>query len=149
MLFRSPNMIAIAKQADEIGMKEPLLSWSLWQDPASLAVGTAAEEIVYSYPEDPRELASKTAFKQRFREAYGEEPTIYAGNAYDSYKILVGAIAVCGRDRECITTHLASVKDYEGANGIITVDARGVTMRPEVSMKTVRSGAFVEMKISE
>lgn len=141
ILGYAANMIQIVKQADEAGIATPILTWNLFQDPAAL--GNLSDQVVYTYPEDPRELPVKTAFKKRFVERYGQEPSLYAANAYDSYMILASAVKACGKDKECIKSKLSSVKDYEGANGFISVDERGIGQRTEVSIKAVRDGKFV------
>ncbi|MEK6959737.1 MAG: ABC transporter substrate-binding protein [Nanoarchaeota archaeon] len=143
VLGYSTNMIQIVKQADEVGFFVPILTWNLFQDPASIKLDNLSDSVVYTYPEDPRELSVKTAFKKRFMERFGQEPTLYAANAYDSYMILDLAVKSCGKDNECVKSKLASVKDYEGGNGFISVDDRGVGQRPEVSIKAVRNGKFV------
>ncbi len=136
-------MVAIVKQADELGLKEPVLTWNLWQDSSVLNLGPAAERVIFSYPEDPRDLPVKTAFKKKFKRAFGEDPSLYAANAYDSYKILADAVKQCDKDRECSKQKLYEVNGYEGANGFITVDDRGVGQRSEVSIKTVKGGNFI------
>ena len=65
----STNMIQIVKQADEVGFV-PILTWNLFQDPASIKLDNLSDSVVYTYPEDPRELSVKTAFKKRFMERY-------------------------------------------------------------------------------
>jgi branched-chain amino acid transport system substrate-binding protein len=136
-------MVGIVKQAHELGLEMPMLTWNLFQDPAVLQLDKLAENVVFTFPEDPRDLPVKSAFKKHFQEAFGSEPSLYAANAYDSYKILANAVKRCGKDKECIKNQLYAVKDYEGANGFITVDERGVGQRAEVSLKTVKNGAFV------
>lgn len=143
MLGYVPNMMSVVKQASELGINKPLLSWNLFQDRQVLGLGRLAEQVTYSFPEDPRNLPGKTSFKQKYKDTYGEDPTLYAANAYDSYRILDSAISECANDRECIKKRLYATKDYDGANGFITVDERGVGQRSEVSIKTVRNGSFV------
>ena len=143
MLGYAANMVGIVKQSDELGFTKPILTWNLFQDPAVLQLGKLAENVVYTFPEDPRELPVKAAFKTRFRAAFGTDPGLYAANAYDSYKILADVVKQCGKDKSCIKSKLYAIKDYEGANGFITVDNRGVGQRAEVSLKTVKNGSFV------
>ncbi len=146
MFGYSPNMIALAKQYSELNLQPQLLSWSLWQDNAVLPLGAIAEKVVYSYPEDSRDLPVKAAFKKKFKAMHGEEPSIYAANAYDSYNLLHAATTACGQDRECIKSKLYAVKDYEGANGFITVDDRGVTQRSQTAIKQVAHGTFTTLE---
>ncbi len=142
----APNMVLIIKQANELNVQLPFLTWNLYQDSAVLqGLGSLAEQAVYTYPEDPQDLPVKAAFKKKFEEAYGSEPTLYAANSYDSYKILASAIRTCSKNRECIKSQLYKIKGYEGANGFITVDERGIGQRSEVSLKSVRNGAFVTL----
>jgi branched-chain amino acid transport system substrate-binding protein len=140
----TPNYINLVKQAKELGVKVPLLGWSLYQYPEVIqSLGEDASMVVYSYPEDPRELNAKMRFKEQFQDRYGVEPDIYAANAYDSYMIVKSALDKCKKNRECIKQELYSLNNYEGVNGFITVDDRGVCIREEVAMKTVRNGTFV------
>lgn len=137
------NMIQMVKQANELGMKKPILSWNLFQDHQVLSLGLLAEQVIFTYPEDPRYLSVKSSFHQHYIEQFGKEPTLYAANAYDSYRILSDAISLCKKDRECIKRYLYAIKNYEGANGFLTVDNKGVGQRSQVSLKTVRNRLFV------
>jgi len=144
MMGYASNLISITKQSTELGLKADLLTWSLFQDPAVLeTLKDTAEQVVFTYPEDPRDLPVKSAFKKKFIDAYGIESGVYAANAYDSYRLLAQAISICASNEDCIKVELSSIKDYEGANGFITVDERGIGQRSEVAMKTVRSAKFV------
>ncbi len=138
------NLVGVVKQVAEWNVSVPILTWNLYQDPSVLTgLGSLAEQVVYTYPEDPKDLPVKTAFKKKFKATYGSEPTLYAANAYDSYKILAAALKECGKDHECIKNKLYAVKNHEGANGYLSVDSRGVGQRSEVSLKTVKSGSFI------
>lgn len=140
------HFVSIIRQASELNWKVSFLTWNLFQDPSVVkGLGSLAEQVVYTYPEDPRDLPVKVAFKKKFKKVYGSEPTLYAANAYDSYKILAAAIQQCGKDKECIKNKLYAIKNYEGANGFLSVDERGVGQRSEVSLKTVKNGTFVAM----
>jgi len=140
----APNLVGIIKQSHELGITVPLLTWNLFQDPSIIkGLGVLAENVTYTFPEDPRNLPIKSAFKEHFRQVYGVEPGLYAANAYDSYMILARAVQKCQNDKECLKNELGNVRNFEGANGFITVDERGVGQRSEVSLKTVADGKFV------
>lgn len=138
-----PELINILTQKEQLQIGIPALTWSLFQDPAVLEMEKTAETVVYTYPEDPRSLAKKEHFKNKYWEKYGAEPDIYAANGYDTYLIAVEVSKSCGKNHNCIREYLSNVQEYEGANGFITVDARGVGQREEVSVKTVREKKFI------
>ncbi|PIN75111.1 hypothetical protein COV18_05150 [Candidatus Woesearchaeota archaeon CG10_big_fil_rev_8_21_14_0_10_37_12] len=139
-----PDSILLVKQAEELGINLPILTWNLYQDQNVIdQLGKLAERVVYTYPEDPKDLPRKIAFKQAYLAEYGEEPGLYAANAYDSYMLLAKALDTCGNHSECIKQKLYNIEGYEGANGYLSVDNRGIGQREEVSIKTARNGKFV------
>ena len=108
--------------------------------------GDIAEGMIYPYPADRSTINSAKAYYQKYKEAYNFDADPYSSNVYDSFKILVGAIKECGYDNTaCVQKKLASVKNYNGANGLLSVDGRGVGTYKEIMLKIVKNGKFEQL----
>ncbi len=60
--------------------------------------------------------------------------------------ISIKAIKKCGYDNvDCVQKQFASIKDYSGANGLLSVDERGVGNYKEIMLKIVRNGKIVKL----
>lgn len=85
-------------------------------------------------------------FTGRFKEVYGHEPGILEAQAYDSARILITA-AGDGKDqrpeRENVKARLRAVRDFRGAVGSMSFDARGEAVK-RLFILTVRDGRIVE-----
>ncbi|MBT3346193.1 MAG: ABC transporter substrate-binding protein [Gemmatimonadetes bacterium] len=107
------------------------------------SAGGAAEGVIAASPFVPdTEAVSYQAFRSAYRQKVGEEPTIYAGHAYDGTKMLLAAIGRAGLNRYRIRDALAAVQRFPGVTGTITMD-RVYSHRGPVSLATVRQGVFV------
>lgn len=112
-----PAYSVIVRQMKELNVSSTLLADMTLGLPITLKnVGPAAEGVVYvDGPVDPD-------FAGRFRAAYGEPPTSYAGYAYDIVKMLRTAAS----DTSPITPNgiregLAATRDYPGVMGPISI----------------------------
>ncbi|MBS3079112.1 ABC transporter substrate-binding protein [Candidatus Pacearchaeota archaeon] len=140
------NMGNLLKQAREMGIKAPIISYVHTQDPNVLtAAGDAAEGFIISSSETQEESKVIQDFNKKYREKYGAEPDINAANSYDATRLEVFAYQKCNGDRECMTKELHNVKNYEGVSGNITIQADGSTIKPTV-FKIVKNGKFVVME---
>ena len=60
---------------------------------------------------------------------------------------MIKAIELCRYSNvECVREELASLENYEGANGLLSVDDKGVGTYKEIRLKTLKNGKFVPLE---
>ena len=95
-------------------------------------------------PDDDPQAGVIQAFVAQYQEAYGENPSTFAGHAYDAFQLAVDAIDEVGTDKAAIRDHLEQVDGFVGISGVFTMspeDHSGLTMDALV-LVTVEDGAF-------
>lgn len=109
----------IVSQARKLGLDIPIFASSgVLQGNFIELAGAAAEGmhlVTYFSVSDPAPNVQE--FVRKFREAYKRDPDPIAGLGYDAINMLVDAIQKVGPDRDKVTAHLKSVKDYQGVTG--------------------------------
>jgi branched-chain amino acid transport system substrate-binding protein len=105
-----------------------------------------AEGLIYGYPADKTNTESGKKYAEMYKSKYGVDPDPSSSNVYDSFNILLAAINKCGyENNECVKDELANLKDYQGSNGNLSVDGRGVGTYKEIMLKTVRNSKFEKL----
>lgn len=124
-----PNETEIfVRQYRELGIGKPLFTHQLIDDPDILRkLGKGADGIIFTSPKLTIETGGTIVnnFYNDFTKKYGKEPQNFASNAYDATKLLAHAIQKFGEKPENIKSGLYSVKSYEGASGILSIDQNG------------------------
>ncbi|MDD4990336.1 MAG: penicillin-binding protein activator [Candidatus Pacebacteria bacterium] len=145
LIAHTGDLNNILKQLKEQGIdKLPKYGIHAAETPVLLqGAADIAEGLVYPYPADRNEVASAKSYYDRYKEKYNFDADPYSSNVYDSFKILLTAIDKCGYDNvSCVQEEFASLQNYNGANGILSVDDRGVGTYKSIMLKTVKSGKF-------
>jgi branched-chain amino acid transport system substrate-binding protein len=107
-------------------------------------VSDFAEGAVYPIPADKNPPKSVEKYSKEFKDKYGRENGVYSANGYDTFSVLLGAINSCGHEnQDCVIEELSSLRDYEGANGLLSVDENGIGIYDGIMLKTVKNGKFV------
>jgi len=115
----------IAKQAKELGMKQPLLGGDGWSSPKLFEI--AKESINGHYfsnhytteSTDPKTVS----FVKNFKAKYNEDADVMAALAYDATYMMAEAIKNSSSvTSENIRDNLAKIKDFKGVTGNITMD---------------------------
>jgi len=134
----------LVRRIREAGLDMPIFACDRVLDPRFLeAAGDAAEGVVAAVPSEPDpERPAYGRFVEAYREAYGEEPTLYAAHGYDGARMVIEAIRKAGLNRYRIRDALAAVDDFPGVTGDIVMDLVQ-TNRGRVSLATVRNGRWV------
>ena len=136
----------ILKQMRALGMKQPVFGASRLAYPQLIeAAGPAAEGFVATCAMSPARTDPKwQAFREKYREAYHEDPDPYAAYAYDGMTILIGAIEKGGLNRGRIMDALRDyeLKTYHGVTGRAQFDYTLNNIAP-VTMARVEGGKFV------
>jgi branched-chain amino acid transport system substrate-binding protein len=128
----------IAKQARSLGIKVPLLGGDGWDSPKLSEIGgSAVNGCYFSTHFSPQDKNPKVQdFVKRYQEKFKAMPDGMAPLGYDAMMILGEAIKTAGStDSAKIRDALASVKDYEGVTGKITIDAKRNANKSAVVLK--------------
>ena len=117
----------IGKQARSLGIKVPMLGGDGWDSPKLAEIGGAALNGCYfSTHFSPKDKAPKVQdFVAKYQAKFHAMPDGMAPLGYDAMAILGEAIKTAGStDAAKIRDALASVKDFNGVTGKITIDAK-------------------------
>jgi branched-chain amino acid transport system substrate-binding protein len=116
----------VAKQARELGMKQPLLGGDGWSSPKLHEI--AKDSINGSYfsnhytteSTDPKTVEFVKAFKAK----HNEVPDVMAALAYDAAYMMAEAMSKANPlTSENIRAELAKIKDFHGVTGQMSMDA--------------------------
>ncbi|KNZ42104.1 ABC transporter substrate-binding protein [Acetobacterium bakii] len=138
----------IIKQARALGITAPFIGGDTWETNEFITVGGADVEgaVMSTFFDDTNPLteAGKT-FVAEYKKAYPDRENIPAVTAlgYDGYMMTLDAIERAGSaDPKAIRDALAATVDFEGATGMITIDANGDAQKTEAIIKVVKDGKF-------
>jgi branched-chain amino acid transport system substrate-binding protein len=142
----------IAVQARAAGLTVPLLGGDGWNSPRTLELaGDALDGCFFSdhfTTSDPRPEVQ--TFIKKYEERFGATPDAIAPLSYDAAGMLISAMRQTGSagvpEPGQIRSALASVTDYAGVTGPISIDADRNAQKPAVVMQ-IRDGAFVRITV--
>ncbi|HVF11377.1 MAG TPA: ABC transporter substrate-binding protein, partial [Abditibacteriaceae bacterium] len=124
---------SIAKQARDLGLRQPLLGGDGWDSPKLTEIGGEAVQDCYfsthyaPQSKDPRVVKFVADYKKRFNEV----PNALAAVAYDAARIMFDAIKRAGStDRAKIRDAIAATKKFPGVTGSITIDKDRNAVKP-------------------
>ncbi|NLB18333.1 MAG: ABC transporter substrate-binding protein [Syntrophomonadaceae bacterium] len=132
----------LIKQAREQGITVPIGGPDGWDSPDMVSVATAANlNSTYftnhysSQDKDAKVVAFVEAYKAKYD---GKDPDSFAALGYDAVQLLVQAIIDANStDPEAITAALATIKDFQGITGSMTIDEQH---------NPVKAGVIIEFK---
>ena len=105
--------------------------------------GPAAEGVYATTPLDPtRDAPDWSAFVERYRAAWNDEPDGFAAFAYDGAAVLLASIEAAGLNRAHIRDELARLESFEGVTGTLRFDATHNNLGA-IHVVQVRDGRFV------
>jgi branched-chain amino acid transport system substrate-binding protein len=128
----------IARQARMLGITVPLLGGDGWESPKLWEIGgKALNDCYYSNHyslEDPSPTVQK--FVQAYKKRYQEVPDAVAALSYDAAGILFNAIIKANSaEPQKIRGALASIQNYAGVTGRITIDKKRNALKPAVVLR--------------
>jgi branched-chain amino acid transport system substrate-binding protein len=100
--------------------------------------------VAEQLPEDDPQKEVVTQFIADYEAEYGENPSTFAGHAYDGFWIAVNALKDVGTDPNELRDAIESVNEWPGVSGIFTMtpeDHSGLTKEALV-LVTVESGQW-------
>jgi branched-chain amino acid transport system substrate-binding protein len=141
----------IARTADRLGLKVPLLGGDGWDSPDLFKIG--GDAINGSYFSDhfaPDVATAKSqAFVANFQKKYGQAPTGLGALGYEAALVLIDAIKRAGKnDPTAIRDAIAKTKDFEGVTGKISIDAQRNPQKSAVVLKVEAGKAKFETSIA-
>lgn len=135
----------VARQARELGLRQPLLGGDGWDSPKTVEIGGAAVEGSYfsnHYSEEEKRPEVQKFIADYKRQYAGRVPDAMAVLGYDAMKMMADAIRRAGStDGKAIRDALAATKDFPGVSGRITIDADRNARKSIVVLK-VEGGRF-------
>ncbi len=148
----APHSAIILKQADELGLKVPMVSYRAAEDPVFIKnAGALAERLVYTNAYDSNSNSPENIeFSKRYMEKYNEEPNGYAAEAYEATRLIADTYSKCGdttldmKAVECSKSFLFGIKGRSTLFGPLSFDRNG-DVSYQFFMKTVRGGKFVKL----
>jgi branched-chain amino acid transport system substrate-binding protein len=142
---------AIARTAERLGVKVPLMGGDGWDSPDLYKIGGTALEGSYfsnhSAPEGATPKAKK--FVEDFTKKYGQPPTSLGALGYDAAGVLLDALKRAGKtDPATLRDAIAATKDFEGVSGTITIDAARNAEKSAVVIKITGGAAKYETTVT-
>jgi branched-chain amino acid transport system substrate-binding protein len=139
------DVALIARQARELGMKQPLLGGDGWDSAKLYEIGgKAIEGSFYSNhysPDDPSPRIQE--FVKAYQGRFGAVPDGLAAQGYDAAMVGFDAMnRAADGSGASVRDAIAATKDYPGVTGIITIDANHDAVKPAVVLE-VKDGKSV------
>ena len=116
---------AIARTAQRLGLKVPLMGGDGWDAPDLFKIGgDALDGSFFSNHFAPDVATAKAqAFVSDFKAKYGQEPTGLGALGYDAAIVLFDAIKRAGKtDSEAVRNALAETKNFQAVSGAISIN---------------------------
>jgi len=136
----------ILKQLRELGMNQPVYgSDRMVSDIFLKTAGNYAEGVITTCQYNPDSSDPKyRAFKETYKQRFGQEPDVFAAHAYDGMNMIIEAIQKAGLNRVLIRdvlTDLKTFQGYQGVTGPIILDGSWNNIRP-IFLAKVSNGKF-------
>lgn len=114
----------IVKQARGLGIDKPILGSDGFDSPqfTELATASAASNVYYLSAFVTSASDKAKAFYEAYKKEYNEEPSMFSALAYDSVYMAAKA-AENASDSKALKDNLASLKNFEGVTGTMSVDS--------------------------
>ncbi len=130
--------------ASNVGKNVWLLGTNLWNTPGLITRGTAmVNQTLFVDSTGVSESSfTRTPFYLRYEKIFGEAPTIFEAQAYDTGRILKKLIDGGVRTRPDLRDALARIQHFHGLVGDISVDSDREFSRP-LTVLTVSNGQIV------
>lgn len=95
-------------------------------------------------PESDPQKKVITEFVDAYQARYGNNPSTFAGHAYDGFQLAVQALRAAGPDKQAMRAHLEGVTDYVGVSGTFAMrpDDHSGLSKEDLVLVTVQNGQF-------
>ncbi len=136
----------LVEKARELGITCPILGGDTWESEEFLNRVKNTKDVYFSTHFDSTQPVTEMSkkFKEEYEKAYaGKQVNAFGALGFDSYILALDAMKRANSaDPKAIRDALAGTKDFEGATGLITLDANGDATKTAI-IKKVADGNFV------
>ncbi len=142
---------AIARTAQRLGLKVPLMGGDGWDAPDLFKIaGDALDGSYFSNHFAPDAATPKAKkFVADFSKKYGQPPTGLGALGYDAAAVLFDAIKRAGKlDHAAVRDAIAATKNFEGVSGTITIDKDRNAEKSAVIIKIVNGEGKYESTVA-
>ena len=134
----------LVKQAQEVGLKAPMVSGDGTIDQVFVQIaGGAAEGTYLTFSPDTTKLPAAQEVLKKYRARYGE-PGPYSFYAYDAAQVLLGAIQGAGTTDGFGISQALRTMSHDGITGRIQFDAKGDLLTTQYVVWITKNGTFEE-----
>ena len=140
--------IVLGSAYSAVGLSLPIFATSGFEDPqVPEKTGGVLNGTIHAKPLG--ESAATAAFKEKYKKAFGVDAGITSDTAYDATTLILKAIVAAASSNkavngEAIRDHLLQVRDYVGASGVLSFDAKGDVIKP-IGLFVLRDGRYQEL----
>ena len=142
----------VIQQARQLGIEVPIIGGDTWETPEFIDIGQEfVEGAVLStfFTSETAITEESQKFLDAYKEKYGKEPAAVTALAYDAYLLVLDAIERANStDPVAIRDAIAETSGFQGAAGIVTLDANGDAVKDAV-IKVVKDGEFTYLETIE
>lgn len=141
------NVLRIAQQARQLGIKSQFISAYFGSDPAVQSGGGVVEGMVFADAPGLSSSASGRDFVSKYKAKYGKDPAFafYAGAAYDGVHLIAQAISSTGDDSTKVEKYVQTLSSYEGTIGMYSFDDNGDIVGVLPVLEKVVNGKLVRI----
>ncbi len=138
----APEAGLIVKQLRDMNIRLPIIGSDNLSAGEFVNVGSnVVDSVMFVLPvEGEGEIFLN--FREKYKEKYGEYPSINSIKSYDVVKLAAYAIRNVGYDSEKISNFLRNLKNYKGASGVIEFDEHGDIMNPKYQVMVYVAGKY-------
>lgn len=143
-----PDFPAFIRQLRAAGIDTPVLGSDGIDSPTTLAIGEAADGVVFTNAGFPTEGSPLAAFYDLYKAEHGAEPdTIFIATGYDLMKIIEAAVTATGGDLggAALRDALDNLENVQGATGSITYKGMNRVPLRSVALNKVSGGQKVHV----
>jgi ABC-type branched-subunit amino acid transport system substrate-binding protein len=138
----APEAGIIVKQLRESGIKLPIIGSDNLTASEFVSVGAKVVNGVMFVIPIEGEGSIFLQFREKFKEKYGEYPSINSIKSYDVVKLAAYAIKNVGYDSEKISDFLRNLRGFNGASGVIEFDQNGDILNPKYQLMIYENGKY-------
>lgn len=136
----------LVQKARELGITCPILGGDTWEAQEFLDQVKTTKDIYFSTHFDSTQPVTEMSqkFMDEYKKAYPDKQVnAFGALGFDTYILALDAITKANTaEPKAIRDALAATKDFQGATGIITLDANGDATKTAI-IKKVADGQFV------
>ncbi len=133
------------RQAKELGLSVPLFGGDNWGSPEFRTVaGNATEGVFYTAPSNSTG-PEFSAFNERYKAKYSEEPDVFGAYAYDAAMAIFRAVEAAGTTDPTKIREALLKESFQGVSGEIAFRSNGDLESEAYSKKTIQNGQVADV----